>query len=40
MLIAIYIDDLIAFGVISIVASAFLGDISEYMDDHVAVVMH
>ena len=29
----------IAFGVISIVASVFLGNINEYMDDHVAVVM-
>lgn len=30
----------IAFGSISIIASVFLGDISKYMDDHVAVVMH
>ncbi|KAK0109661.1 hypothetical protein ONS95_002342 [Cadophora gregata] len=30
----------IAFGVVSIVAALFLGDISPYMDDHVAVVMH
>ena len=30
----------IAFGSISIVAACFLGDISKYMDDHVAVVMH
>ena len=30
----------IAFGVISIVASCFLGDIQKYMDDHVAVIMH
>jgi hypothetical protein len=30
----------IAFGCVSIVASVFLGDISKYMDDHVAVVMH
>lgn len=30
----------IAFGVISIIASCFLGDINKYMDDHVAVVMH
>lgn len=30
----------IAFGAISIIASCFLGDISQYMDDHVAVVMH
>lgn len=29
-----------AFGGISIIASCFLGDISKYMDDHVAVVMH
>lgn len=29
----------IAFGAISIVAACFLGDISEYMDDHVAVVI-
>ncbi|KAK3686526.1 hypothetical protein LTR37_019734 [Vermiconidia calcicola] len=29
----------IAFGAISIVAALFLGDISKYMDDHVAVVM-
>lgn len=30
----------IAFGVVSIFASVFLGDISKYMDDHVAVVIH
>jgi len=30
----------IVFGVISVVASCFLGDIEKYMDDHVAVVMH
>lgn len=30
----------IAFGSISIIAACFLGDISPYMDDHVAVVMH
>ena len=30
----------IAFGAVSIVAACFLGDISQYMDDHVAVVMH
>ncbi|KAF2159271.1 hypothetical protein M409DRAFT_71157 [Zasmidium cellare ATCC 36951] len=29
----------IAFGSISIIAACFLGDISKYMDDHVAVVM-
>ena len=29
----------IAFGGVSIVASVFLGDIKQYMDDHVAVVM-
>lgn len=29
----------IAFGAVSIVAACFLGDISKYMDDHVAVVM-
>lgn len=29
----------IAFGAISIIAACFLGDISQYMDDHVAVVM-
>jgi hypothetical protein len=29
-----------AFGIISIVAAAFLGDIEKYMDDHVAVVLH
>lgn len=29
----------IAFGGISIIAACFLGDISKYMDDHVAVVM-
>ena len=29
----------IAFGAVSIIASCFLGDISKYMDDHVAVVM-
>ncbi|KAF2149491.1 MFS general substrate transporter [Myriangium duriaei CBS 260.36] len=30
----------IAFGAVSIVAACFLGDISQYMDDHVAVVIH
>jgi len=30
----------IAFGAVSIIAACFLGDISKYMDDHVAVVMH
>ncbi|KAL8705193.1 MAG: hypothetical protein Q9201_001693 [Fulgogasparrea decipioides] len=30
----------IAFGGVSIIASCFLGDINQYMDDHVAVVMH
>lgn len=30
----------VAFGAISTIASLFLGDISKYMDDHVAVVMH
>lgn len=30
----------IAFGGISIIAACLLGDISKYMDDHVAVVMH
>ena len=30
----------IAFGSVSIVAACFLGDISPYMDDHVAVVIH
>jgi hypothetical protein len=30
----------IAFGSVSILAACFLGDISPYMDDHVAVVMH
>ena len=29
----------IAFGGISVVAACFLGDISKYMDDHIAVVM-
>jgi len=29
----------IAFGIISIIASAFLGDIEKFMDDHVAVVI-
>ncbi|KAF2214938.1 hypothetical protein CERZMDRAFT_110478 [Cercospora zeae-maydis SCOH1-5] len=29
----------IAFGSVSIVAACFLGDISKYMDDHIAVVM-
>jgi hypothetical protein len=28
----------IAFGAVSIIAACFLGDISKYMDDHVAVV--
>lgn len=30
----------IAFGGVSIIAACFLGDISAYMDDHVAVVIH
>jgi len=30
----------IAFGIVSVIAACFLGDISKYMDDHVAVVMH
>lgn len=30
----------LGFGVVSIIAACFLGDISKYMDDHVAVVMH
>lgn len=30
----------IAFGSVAIIASCFLGDISKYMDDHVAVVIH
>ncbi len=30
----------IAFGVVSIIAACFLGNIDKYMDDHVAVVMH
>lgn len=30
----------IPFGVISILAACFLGDISKYMDDHVAVIIH
>ena len=30
----------IAFGAVSIIAACFLGDIRQYMDDHVAVVMH
>ena len=30
----------IAFGAVAIAASVFLGDISKYMDDHVAVVIH
>jgi len=30
----------IAFGCVAIIASVFLGDISKYMDDHVAVVIH
>ena len=29
----------IAFGIVSVVASVFLGNIDQYMDDHVAVVM-
>ena len=29
----------IAFGGVSIIAACFLGNIDEYMDDHVAVVM-
>jgi hypothetical protein len=30
----------IAFGSVSIVAACFLGDIHQYMDDHVAVIIH
>jgi Fungal trichothecene efflux pump (TRI12) len=30
----------IAFGAVSIIAACFLGNIDQYMDDHVAVVMH
>lgn len=30
----------IAFGAVAIIASCFLGDISKYMDDHVAVIIH
>lgn len=30
----------IAFGSVSIIAACFLGDISPYMDDHIAVIMH
>jgi len=30
----------IAFGVVSFICACFVGDISQYMDDHVAVVMH
>lgn len=30
----------LAFGAVSIIAAVFLGDISQYMDDHVAVVIH
>ena len=30
----------IAFGGVSIIAACFLGDISKYVNDHVAVVMH
>ena len=30
----------VAAGVISIIAACFLGDISQYMDDHVAVIIH
>lgn len=30
----------IAFGAISIIAACFLGNINQYMDDHVAVIMH
>jgi hypothetical protein len=30
----------IVFGVVSIVAACFLGNIDKYMDDHVAVVIH
>lgn len=29
----------IAFGGVSIIAACFLGDINQYMDDHIAVVM-
>jgi hypothetical protein len=31
---------ILAFGAIGIIASLFLGDIEEYMDDHIAVVIH
>lgn len=34
----VYLES-IAFGGVSIVAAFFLGDISQYMDDHVAVVI-
>ena len=30
----------LAFGIVSIIAACFLGDISPYMDDHVAVVLY
>lgn len=30
----------LAFGGVSILSACFLGDIGQYMDDHVAVVMH
>ena len=30
----------IAFGVLSVVSACFIGNIDEYMDDHVAVVVH
>lgn len=29
----------VAFGGVSILAACFMGDISKYMDDHIAVVM-
>jgi hypothetical protein len=35
---SVYLSSIV-FGSISIVAAFFLGDISKYMDDHVAVVM-
>lgn len=30
----------IAFGGVSIIAACFLGNINQYMDNHVAVIMH
>lgn len=30
----------LAFGSVSIIAACFLGDISQYIDDHVAVIIH